>query len=100
MSFAKLWQRLRRGSRTINQARRPESQQKLVTPRCSFVPRLDLLEDRTLLSAVSFGAPVNCAVGPSPVAVALGDFNGDGKPDLAVANNVSVSVLLGNGDGT
>ncbi len=34
--------------------------------------------------------------------VAVADFNGDGKPDLAVVtirvNNVS--VLLGNGDGT
>jgi hypothetical protein len=35
--------------------------------------------------------------------VAIGDLSGDGKPDLAVANNSSpgtVSVLLGNGDGT
>jgi hypothetical protein len=32
--------------------------------------------------------------------VAVGDFNGDGFPDLAVANSGSndVSVLLGNGD--
>jgi hypothetical protein len=34
--------------------------------------------------------------------VAVGDFNGDGKPDLATANfnSNSVSVLLGKGDGT
>src|SRR5258706_5512197 len=32
--------------------------------------------------------------------VALGDLNGDGKPDLAVANSSCLSVLLGNGDAT
>src|SRR5437867_6658018 len=42
------------------------------------------------------------AVGTTPVWIAVGDFNGDGKPDLAVANvnSNTVSVLLGNGDGT
>ena len=46
--------------------------------------------------------PVNYAAGTHPLSVAVGDFNGDGKPDLAVANQRSntVSVLLGNGDGT
>jgi len=34
--------------------------------------------------------------------VSVGDFNGDGRQDLAVANLGSddVSILLGNGDGT
>lgn len=50
----------------------------------------------------SFKAVGNYAVGNHPVAIAAGDFNRDGKVDLAVANNASktVSVLLGNGDGT
>jgi hypothetical protein len=50
----------------------------------------------------TFGAPTAFATGTHPISVAIGDLNGDGKPDLAVANNVSnsVSVLLGNGDGT
>lgn len=32
--------------------------------------------------------------------ITVADFNGDGKSDLAVAENVKVAVLLGNGDGT
>jgi hypothetical protein len=41
-------------------------------------------------------------VGKNPQSVAVGDFNGDGKWDLAVANfgSDNVSILLGNGDGT
>src|SRR2546426_6435413 len=40
--------------------------------------------------------------GSFPLSVAIGDLNGDGKSDLAVANYDpgTVSVLLGNGDGT
>jgi hypothetical protein len=51
---------------------------------------------RGFLPAVSYGT------GASPNSVAVGDFNGDGKPDLAVANSLSdnVSILLGRGDGT
>jgi hypothetical protein len=39
--------------------------------------------------------------GSNPEAAAVGDFNGDGKPDLAIADNgsASVTVLLGNGSG-
>ena len=45
----------------------------------------------------TFQAAVNYAAGLSPSSVAVGDFNGDGKTDLAVANLASnnVSVLLG-----
>ena len=30
----------------------------------------------------------------------VGDFNHDGKPDLAVTEDSTVEILLGNGDGT
>ena len=47
-------------------------------------------------------AQKNSAVGHGPESMAMGDFNGDGKTDLAVVNYTdgTVSVLLGNGDGT
>lgn len=50
----------------------------------------------------TFQPSVDYATGTAPSFVALGDFNGDGKIDMAVANAVSntVSILLGNGDGT
>jgi hypothetical protein len=41
--------------------------------------------------------------GAAPFALTVGDFNNDGIPDLATANrgtNPSISVFLGNGDGT
>jgi hypothetical protein len=59
-------------------------------------------------ATVGFQLAVSYPVGTAPQAVASGDFNGDGKMDLAVANSGNpaigddgnVSILLGNGDGT
>jgi FG-GAP-like repeat len=56
----------------------------------------------------TFAAPVSYASGPAPVALVTGDFNHDGKADLAtsnsnrfpVAGSPSLSVLLNKNDGT
>jgi hypothetical protein len=57
----------------------------------------------------TFQPPREYAAGDVPISLVAGDFSGDGKLDLAVADydpnfgtllNTGVSVLLGNGDGT
>src|SRR5205823_3909599 len=47
--------------------------------------------------AAAFSGPTNFSAGTNPDSVAVGDFNGDSDPDLAVANSGTndVSVLLG-----
>jgi hypothetical protein len=47
-------------------------------------------------------AATSLSVGSGPQGIAEGDFNGDGKMDLAICNSSSntVSIFLGNGDGT
>ena len=48
--------------------------------------------------APAAGSPFT--VGSCPSSLVVGDFNGDGNPDLAVANCIdNVTVLLGNGSG-
>jgi FG-GAP-like repeat len=50
---------------------------------------------------LSFGGPTNFAVGGDPQSVAVGDFNGDADPDLAVGNTSSdtITILLGGAGG-
>ncbi|MGA7221073.1 MAG: choice-of-anchor D domain-containing protein [Candidatus Sulfotelmatobacter sp.] len=59
------------------------------------------LQIESLSSTVALGGP-ELAVGIDPRGIIVADFNGDGKPDIAVTNRGSntISVMLGNGDGT
>ncbi|MEG5013182.1 DUF4347 domain-containing protein, partial [Microcoleus sp. B4-C5] len=51
---------------------------------------------KTYTGVLGFPTHVTFATGISPISLSIGDINGDGKPDLAVANRDSnnVSILL------
>src|SRR5258706_4223588 len=55
----------------------------------------------SLAQSFSLGVRLDVYIGQSVRAVAAGDLNGDGKPDLVVTNQGgnTVYVLLGNGSG-
>jgi hypothetical protein len=60
---------------------------------------LESLEERRVLT---FLPAVDYVVGDNPQALVSGDFNGDARSDLAIANtdNDSVTLLLGTADGS
>jgi hypothetical protein len=68
-------------------------------PTCTTTGSVSVLlgnGDGTFQTAMNFNA------GPDTVRLAVADFNGDHRPDVAAVNYQSgdVSILLGNGDGT
>ncbi len=51
---------------------------------------------------IGLPGPPSISAGYNPISMVTADLDGDGKPDLAVANQAgaSVSVLFGRGNGT
>jgi Bacterial Ig-like domain (group 3)/FG-GAP-like repeat len=86
------------------------SQPPVLAGSVSFV---DTTNNNDLLGVVPLGPPVFAQsytnapgspvqTGNSPAVAGVGDFNEDGKPDLAVVNagDLTISILLGNENGT
>ena len=85
---------------------RPRPKPRALSPRravaLSLAPlALLLMVGAAPAAAFSFAPAAHFAVGRGPAAVAIGDFNADGRPDVATADAEAgtVSVLLGNGRG-
>ncbi|MGH8270920.1 MAG: beta strand repeat-containing protein [Gammaproteobacteria bacterium] len=69
----------------------------LITANVSYSVSVRLNTTTPGAAAPSFDAAVNFTAGSDPTSVAVADVNGDGRPDLIVANTVtpgSVTVLL------
>lgn len=62
--------------------------------------RISVMINRSAAGGIQFDPPLTHEVANDPVSVGVGDFNGDNLPDIVSGNFASVSVLLGNGDGT
>ncbi|MEG4035047.1 DUF4347 domain-containing protein, partial [Microcoleus sp. S36b_A4] len=66
-------------------------------PPSAQAPKLILTETTltTYSGVLGFAPQVPFTTGPNPFSVSIGDFNGDGKPDLATANGSgNASILL------
>ena len=63
-----------------------------------------LAANAAVAQSVSYATAATYYTQPDPISVAVGDFNNDGIPDLAIAsqliNDPNVTVYLGNGNGT
>jgi photosystem II stability/assembly factor-like uncharacterized protein len=66
-----------------------------------LIPYTLQMNTKTAAHDAIFAAPVSYTIGSNPDGVAVADLNGDGYPDLVVANSGSnsVSVLLNDGHG-
>ena len=65
-----------------------------------ITPTLEHLEGRRLLA---FTTPITFPAGLNPAGIAVGDFNSDGRDDMAVVSSTaagSIGVLLSNADGS
>src|SRR5262249_44632093 len=87
---------IRRGSDRSNLMNRRHPNGKRLP---SFRPLVIPLEERSLPSLLP---PVDYNMGTHPGVVAVGDFRGEGRPDLAVTadGSATVSVLLNQGNGS
>src|SRR5438045_1387483 len=67
--------------------------------RAGMRPCAEPVETRLLLSAITFEQAVTYPGARNPESVAIGDFNGDGTPDIAVGASGGITILTDGGAG-
>jgi hypothetical protein len=74
----------------------------LVIAQVGFTPDVNAVATLRGAGDGGFGPPLTFQVGKQPSGLAIADFDGDGRPDVASADvgDDTVSVLLGRGDGS
>lgn len=55
---------------------------------------ISLFRNTSVIGTISFATKVDFTTGQGPISVSTGDFDGDGKLDLAVANAISAKVSV------
>ena len=90
-----------KGARTWCATHRRTALEGVATLAAAAVALLLFAAAPALAVTPTFATPAGFAVGDSPHAIVTGDFNRDGRPDVAVADSGSdtVSILLGLGNG-
>ncbi len=65
----------------------------------SLVRTFSLTVDKVPCNPAAFTNASSVSAGTSPFAIATGDFNNDGKQDIATASGNAVNIRIGNGSG-
>jgi hypothetical protein len=61
---------------------------------CANSSKVSILRNTSTIGSISFATSVDFTTGTSASSVAIGDLDGDGKPDLAVSNKTSNTVSI------
>ena len=62
---------------------------------CSIVDKtISVFRNTSTTGAISFAAKTDYAVGENPYDIAIGDLDGDGRPDIVVTNYLSNSISI------
>lgn len=55
---------------------------------------VSVFKNTSSVGNITFAPKIDFAAGDNPLCVAIGDMDGDGKPDLVIANNLSNSISI------